>query len=124
VDAFNPAIGLGLCLELGGPFLAGEPVRWTFAVTNVGDEARTLAFLSAQRGDVVLKADGVERYRWSRDKLFAAVITEKKLPAGEEWVFTLDDVLAVEPGTYSLLATVTATPAPAPVLAEISVASA
>jgi hypothetical protein len=85
-------------------------VRWSFTVENRGAEPQTLRFASGQRGDVLLEAGGEERYRWSSGRLFAAVLSERTLPPGDEWSFALDDVLAVEPGTYSLTATVTAEP--------------
>jgi hypothetical protein len=100
---------------------AGEPVQWQFAVSNDAAEPCTLTFTSAQRADVVLEADGIERYRWSRDKFFAAVITEQEVPAGGELAFALDDVLEVEPATYSLTASVKSRPAPPSVREEISV---
>jgi hypothetical protein len=49
------------------------------------------------------------------------VIAEQELSAGEEWVFALEDVLSVEPGTYAVLASVTARPTPPPVRGEVSV---
>jgi hypothetical protein len=108
-------------LSVPSPPRADEPVQWRFTVANAGSKPARLTFTSAQLGEVVLEADGIERYRWSRDKYFAAVITEQEVPAGEELVFALDDVLSVEPGTYSLLASVTAQPAPPPVRREVSV---
>jgi Intracellular proteinase inhibitor len=103
------------------PPRAGEPVRWTLSVTNSGEDPRTLTFASGQEGDVVLEADGVERYRWSRGMAFIQVLSERELDAGETWSFSLDGVLDVEPGRYSLVASVTASPAPPPVRTELSV---
>lgn len=121
MHASDPVTGLGVRLELVARLVSGEPVRWTFAVTNGSNEPRLLTFTSSQQGDVVLEAAGVERYRWSKDRFFAAVIATKELPVGEEWVFALEDMLSIEPGTYSLLATVTAQPEPPGVQAEIVV---
>ena len=103
--------GLALRLDVDPPTLeAGRPVRWTFTVENRGADPQPLRFTSGQRGDVVLEAGGEEHYSWSSGRLFAAVLSERALPAGGEWSFSLEGVLAVEPGTYSLLATVTAEP--------------
>ena len=116
--------GLAVRLDLDPPTLqAGRPVRWTFTVENAGAEPQTLHFASGQRGDVVLEAGGEERYRWSSGRLFAAVLSERALPPGGDWTFSLDDVLTVEPGRYSLLATVTARP-PLVVRGEVSVGEA
>jgi hypothetical protein len=96
-------------------------VEWAFTIANRGAEPCVLTFPSAQRGDVVLLAGGEERYRWSRGMMFAAMLTERRLAAGEEWRFSLAGVLDVEPGEYSLLATVAARPAPPPVRGAIVV---
>lgn len=119
-----PALtGFAVRFELVPPVpRAGEEIRWAFTVENQEDRPRKLTFSSTQQGEVVLEADGVERYRWSNRKAFAAMIVERELPGGGELDFALDDVLTVEPGTYALLATVTARPAPPPVREEISVA--
>jgi Intracellular proteinase inhibitor len=101
---------------------AGGPVRWTFTVSNLGAEPCRLTFTSGQQGDVVLEADGAERYRWSSDKYFTAAIMEREVPALSELTFELDDVLSVEPGTYSLRASVKSQPAPPAVRTEIVVA--
>jgi Intracellular proteinase inhibitor len=122
VDAPDPSTGLHLTLGFEPSRLEAErPVRWTFTVENRGSEHRTLVFASAQQGDVVLERDGEPRYRWGQDKLFAEVITERQLPPRAAWTFSLEDVLAVAPGTYALLATVTARPTPPPVRTVIDV---
>ena len=114
--------GLAVRFEMVPSVLhAGEEIRWVFTVENQEERPRMLTFSSTQQGEVVLEADGVERYRWSNGKAFAQMIVEKELPVGGELVFALDDVLTLEPGTYSLLATVTSRPAPPPVREEISV---
>jgi intracellular proteinase inhibitor BsuPI len=121
--AFDPATRLRVQVEVvPSPPRAGQQVRWVFTVVNGGSEPRRLSFTSAQQADVVLEAAGRERYRWSRDKLFAAVIIDTELAAGEERVIALDDVLSVEPGDYSLVATLTASPRPPSVRGAVSVA--
>jgi hypothetical protein len=102
----------------------GEPVRWTFTISNLSAEPCRLTFTSGQQGDVVLEAGGAERHRWSRDKYFTAAIMEREVPALAELTFELDDVLSVEPGTYVLHASVKSQPAPPPVRREIVVAPA
>jgi Intracellular proteinase inhibitor len=100
---------------------SGKPVEWRFSVANRGGEPRSLTFPSGQQGDVVLAAGGAERYRWSRDKMFVMMLSERELAAGEEWGFALDDVLDAAPGAYALEATVTARPAPPVVRGEVVV---
>jgi hypothetical protein len=81
-----------------------------------------LVFPSGQQGEITLHAGGVERYRWSRGLVFVQMLSERSLEPGEAWSFSLEGELDVEPGRYSLLATVTATPPPPPVHAEVTVA--
>jgi sulfur-carrier protein len=121
-DAIDPVTHLGLHVEsVPAQLVAGQPVHWTFTVENRGVQSQTLAFTSAQQGEIVLEAGGAEAYRWSRGRLFASVVVEHELPPGSEWSFTLDDALSVEPGSYSLLATVSARPAPPPIRGAVSV---
>jgi Intracellular proteinase inhibitor len=121
-SASDPAGGLEVRLEVEPPLpRAGAPVSWRFAVANRGGEPRSLTFASGKQGDVVLAAGGVERYRWSRDKMFMMMISERELAAGEEWTFVLDDVLEAEPGEYTLEATVAARPQPPVVRGEVVV---
>jgi hypothetical protein len=120
LEASDPVTGLAVRLDVSPlPPRSGEAVRWAFSVANRADQARALMFPSGQQGDVVLEADGVERYRWSRDKAFVLMISERELGAGETWSFSLEDLLDVEPGRYSMLASVTATPSPPAVRAEL-----
>jgi Intracellular proteinase inhibitor len=122
-ETSDPASGLVVGLDVTPlPPRSGGPVLWAFSVANRGHEARTLMFPSGQQGEVVLEADGVERYRWSRDKAFVLMITERELDAGEMLSFSLEDVLDVEPGRYSLVASVTASPSPPKLRTQLTVA--
>jgi Intracellular proteinase inhibitor len=122
VNASDPSTGLHLKLGFEPSRLEAErPVRWKLTVENRGSEPRTLVFPSAQQGEVVLERDGEPRHRWGQDKLFAQMITEHELPPRAAWTFSLDDVLAVAPGTYALRAAVTGRPAPPPVRTVIDV---
>lgn len=100
---------------------SGRPVQWRFTVANRGPERRVLRFGSAQRADVVLLAGGVERYRWSRGRLFAAALVAQELAPGEDWTFSLADTVSLPAGTYSLQASVSSQPALPPVHAEVVV---
>lgn len=120
--SFDTSTGLEVRLEfVPSPLLAGQHVRWTVTVANRGSERRVITFASAQRADVALSAEGVECYRWSRDRLFAAVIEEREHRRGEEWSFTLEDTLAAAAGPYSLHASVSARPTLPPIRGEVVV---
>ena len=122
LEASDPASGLVVRLDVTPLRPRSEdPVLWAFSVANRGHVARTLMFPSGQQGEVVLESDGVERYRWSRDKAFVLMIGERVLDAGETWSFSLEDILEVEPGLYSIVASVTASPSPPVVRSELSV---
>jgi hypothetical protein len=96
-------------------------VRWNFSVTNVSEETVTLTFNSGQDGDVVLSQNGEERYRWSADRFFTQAIRTIELAPDEAYHFALEDRLAVEPGSYELVATVDSDPAPAPAVRNVTV---
>jgi intracellular proteinase inhibitor BsuPI len=96
-------------------------VRWNFGVTNVSDEVVTMTFSSGQDGDVVLSQNGEERYRWSAGRFFTQAVRPIELAPGEALRFTLEDTLAVEPGSYELLATVSSDPAPGPATRSVAV---
>src|SRR5262245_66229126 len=103
--------------------VSGQPVRWVFTLVNRGRERRVVTFTSSQRGEVVLAAGGVPRYRWSSGKLFAAVIGERALAPGQEWSYLLVDTLALPAGQYLLQASVPAQPAVPPVHGEVMIYS-
>ena len=95
-------------IEVGlehGELRSGAPVEWRFTVMNRGAAPATLAFRSSQRGDVA-----VGGYRWSRDRMFLQVLGEETVAPGQAWRFTLEGELDVPPGSYELVATVTARP--------------
>lgn len=123
-SAFDPATGirLDLATEPSTP-RADNAIRWLFTLVNESRDSRRLAFTSSQLGEVVLEADGVERYRWSHGRMFAQVLNERHVKPGEAWTFTLDDVLRVPAGRYVLSGTVASEPVIPSVWAELDVAS-
>lgn len=120
-----PAAGGALALEVDvpAPLVAGAPVTWPLIVTNGTGETVALSFPSGQQGEVVLIApDGSEAYRWSEGMMFSQALTEVEVGAGSEVGFELAGTLDVEPGTYTLEASVPSDPAPEPVRREVTVA--
>lgn len=90
-------------------------MRWTFRVTNSADSARLLTFESTQQADVYLRShEGGRGYRWSDGRMFAPVLIERELGAGEVWSFSLEDELRVEPGLYDMTAILMADNSPPP----------
>lgn len=103
---------------------AGSPVEWRFVVRNQSDATVSLTFSSGQDGDVVLVDDAEQVvYRWSEGRMFTQALRERALAAGEELRFALEGTLDAPPGTYSLRATVSAEPAPPPVVERVVVAA-
>lgn len=60
-----------------------EGVRFTFTVTNAGDDAIELSFRDAQTHDIVVREDGNERWRWSDGRMFVQVLTSEELDPDE-----------------------------------------
>jgi hypothetical protein len=106
------------------PLPAGQPVTWTISVTSHEDETVTLVFPSGQDGDVVLERAGAAEpvYRWSDGMFFTQALRCRELPAGATLTFELQgESLDVEPGDYTLRATLAATPAPPPAEQPVTV---
>lgn len=115
--------GLGLSVAFEpDPLRSGKAVTWTLVVRNDGVEAATLTFPSSKPGDVVLRRGGDEVYRWSDDRLFTQVVRKEVIGPNEERSYRLEEgALAVEPGTYDLVATLAAEPDPGPVRQRVDV---
>lgn len=84
-----------------------EGVRFQFEVTNDGATPAELQFRSSQRFDVVVTADGTERWRFADGMMFAQVLGNETLDPGETATYecTWDDP---DPGHYEALATLEA----------------
>jgi hypothetical protein len=89
------------------PLVLG-PVTFTVTVTNDTGTPLELTFTSGQRAEVSLVgADGETAYTWSAARMFSQEISELRIPAGEREDFVLEEeALEVEPGQYTLRATV------------------
>jgi hypothetical protein len=114
----------GLSLSFGfqpDPLEPHAAVGWNFSVTNVSQDVVAMTFPSGQDGDVVLSQNGEERYRWSAGRFFTQALRTVELAPSEAYHFTLEDTLAVEPGSYDLTATVAGEPPPTPVVRTVTV---
>lgn len=99
-------------------------VRWALVVTNRGDAAATLVYPTSQDGDVVLRRTGDDdvAYRWSEDQSFAQSLRCQVIGAAQQYRVELTGVpLDVEPGEYTLVATLAADPAPAPARVDVTI---
>lgn len=94
------------------PPVVGKPVTWSLTVANDGAEAVSLTFSSGKRGDVVLEREGGgEVYRWSDGRVFTEAVSKQEIGPGQEVVYQLEEPsLSVEPGDYTLVATLAAEP--------------
>ena len=90
-------------------------------MSNRSAESLSLTFPTAQLGDVILEKEGTARYRWSDGRMFAQIVTERRLAPEETWTIKLDDRLDVEPGAYEAVGLVTCSPQPPPVRAIMAV---
>lgn len=102
------------------PEQAGGMVWWVFDVTNLTEAPLDLTFGSGQRGEVILSSGGVERYRWSDEKVFTQAVEVQTAEPGASVPVVLNDSVQLPPGEYEVSATVTASlgpegaPAPLP----------
>ncbi len=113
-----------LVLDAGPvPLRSGHPVTWRLTLHNPLPEAVSLTFPTGQLGEIVLEQAGGERYRWSRNRVFIQLVTERRLEPGESWTIVLDDTLDVEPGSYEAVAFLSCRPSPAPVRSRVVVES-
>jgi len=120
----EPAQQLDAVLDVRaqGPVRTGQPVTWVLELEHRGDAAVVLRFGSGQDGDVVLLRGEEEIYRWSEGMLFTQAIRCRTVQAGGRVVFELrGEVLDVEPGDYTLRATLSSEPAPPPAEKPITV---
>ena len=90
-------------------YRVGQRVVLTLTVTNTGERPLRLMFPSAQVYDFVVRQDGREVWRWSRDKMFAMVLTEVLLLPGtsqsysQPWDQVDTDGKPVLPGAYEVV---------------------
>jgi len=104
------------------PLRSGQAATWVLALTNTGDEEIVAEMPSGQKGDIVLRRDGQEVYRWSEGRAFTMALVNEAFEPGETKTFELEeDELDVEPGDYQLEATSTAVPQPSPITRTVRV---
>lgn len=87
-----------------------EPVIIQLTVTNRANKVFKSTFSSAQRYDFVVKKEGKETWRWSRDKVFAMMLTEfilqpqQSVIYQESWTPEKDEEgSVVPPGKYEII---------------------
>jgi len=110
---------VGLILQLKtdrDEYAQGEPISLVLTVTNSGSHIISLSFPSSQIYDFVVRRQGKEIWRWSGDRMFAAVLTELKLNPGESrtypesWSQVDEEGKQVTAGSYELTGMVVSKP--------------
>ena len=97
-------------------YVPGKVITITLTVTNKGSSSLKLAFPSAQQYDFVITMGGEEIWRWSHDKMFAAVLTEVTLAPSEsvvyqeKWPQKDNQGKPVSPGRYQAIGVLKAHP--------------
>jgi hypothetical protein len=91
--------------------VSGNFEWWAFDVRNEGEKPLDITFGNGQEAEVILSQEGIEKYRWSADKLFTEAIKTVTLQPGELYSVSISDTLDVPPGRYDLEAYLTATAA-------------
>ena len=82
-------------------------VEFAFTVTNTGTDDVEMTFSDACLVDVAVLADGEERWRFSEGRMFAQMLVEETLAAGDSETFDVDWESPV-PGGYEAVATLEA----------------
>ena len=107
----------------------GSVVTFSIAVDNPSNSPVTLSFSSAQQYDIVVLADEIEVWRWSGDRVFAAVMMERSFQPGltllgrETWDWRDSNGVPLPPGTYRVVATLAGSPPVAGNVLEISLSA-
>jgi hypothetical protein len=115
---------LDLRMALGATLETGR-VRWALVVTNQSDRAITLQYPTSQDGDVVLRDRGGDvAYRWSAGQVFAQQVRCQVIGGRQQYRLELAGVpLDVDPGRYSLTASLASRPTPDPARVGVTVTS-
>jgi hypothetical protein len=94
----------------------GAIATFSLAVDNPSDVPLTMTFPSAQLYDLsVLKGDQ-EVWRWSDERMFATVLTDRTFPPGvtllgrETWDWHGGDGAPLPPGTYRVVGSLATSP--------------
>lgn len=89
-------------------YAPGEPVLLRLTVTNESNQPLTFRSSSSQRFDFVVRADNVEIWRWSRERMFAMMLTSWRIPPGQSvtyeqtWRQVNNNGERVPPGNYTI----------------------
>lgn len=95
---------------------------WVLEVENRSRESVTLTFPTGQRGDVELERSDEVAHRWSDGRFFTQAVEEIAVEPGDTVTFELaDDLSSVEPGFYTLRASLAVVGAPEPVERSVRV---
>jgi hypothetical protein len=114
--------GLSLAVSFDEPLRSGGPVTWMLRVTNGGSTEVTLVFRSGKDGDVALRRDGRDVYRWSSTRYFTQAMRQVRLAPGDRKTFPLEErSLSAEAGDYELVAELDSEPAPPPARRSVKV---
>jgi hypothetical protein len=107
-------------------YRVGTAATFTIAVDNPGASPATITFPSGQQYDIAVFAGETEVWRWSAGRAFPQVIREVQFPPGvsllgrESWDWRDTGGAAPPPGTYRVVATLTADPPKAGNVVEVS----
>ena len=107
----------------------GMVATFTIAVDNSTNAPLTMTFPAAQLYDVVVLAEETEVWRWSADRVFADVITERSFPPGltllgrVTWDWRDTAGAPLPPGTYRAVGSLASSPPRAGNVLEVSLSA-
>ena len=97
-------------------YRSGGSVDAMLTVTNKDSSLRRFSFSSTQQYDFIVMAEEEEIWRWSRDKVFASVLTELILSPSEsvkyqeKWPQEDNQGNSVSPSDYQIIGMLTSRP--------------
>jgi len=121
VSASTDGSGLEVTLGTEDQLVPGA-IDWPLSVRNVGDEPVTLVYPTGQDGDVAIRQEGEDVYRWSAGQAFTEALRCQVLEPGARYSFTLEGGrITLAEGAYEVVATLAADPSPDEVVRPVQI---
>ena len=100
----NMNYGISMMTDKTSYSIIGEPITIVLKVFNYTEEKITFQFNTSQRYDFIIEdEEGIEVWRWSKDRMFAMALGEEILrPSNPEVICTEEYKGKLSPGYYKV----------------------